>query len=175
MRTETESPLTATERRRARQIALRNQTVRTGLAALENYTVTVKPIHELTLPSEQAGRYNATETDESADTGDVFTIATVTSDDGDGTVVVHREPAYVTDRAVVQIRQPNAPQRHELAYSVRVDLANGTVTMVTDWEAIRANSPAVGSRGVQNATISPSQDGKVGTRIERAHGRSEWG
>jgi hypothetical protein len=36
-----------TERQRARQIALGNQTVQTALASLENYTVTVDPIHKL--------------------------------------------------------------------------------------------------------------------------------
>lgn len=161
VQTEAERPLTATERQRARQIARHNRTVQTALASLENYTVTVDPIREITVSAEPTGRYNAT-TDGSVDTGETFTISNATGDNEDGAVVARREPTYVADRAVVQIRQPSEPQRHELKYSVRVDLANGTVSAITDWEAIRTDSPGADSGGEQNTTtLSASQDGKA--------------
>lgn len=135
--TETAQPLTAAERERARRIALNNQTVQSHLASLENYEVTIEPIRRLNMTSMQVANFNATKVNDSGDGGSVFKITNVSSEHEDGTVVVQRDPQYVEDRAVVRIRQPGAPERRALKYTVRVDLANDTVTGITDWEEIR--------------------------------------
>lgn len=135
--TETAQPLTAAERERARRIALNNQTVQSHLASLENYEVTIEPIRRLNMTSMQVASFNATKVNDSGDGGSVFKITNVSSEHEDGTVVVQRDPQYVEDRAVVRIRQPGAPERQALKYTVRVDLANDTVTGITDWEEIR--------------------------------------
>ncbi|WP_202614421.1 hypothetical protein [Halostella litorea] len=152
--TETDRPLTPAERDRAVEIARSNGTVRGKLAELDGYELAVEPVQRL--EADQVSSYDVTlEADGNATAGetDVF-VANATAEDRDGTVVVERDPSYAEDRAVVRVQQPDAAEGERLRYSVDVDLANDTVTDVTDWTAVGEESTVSFSGG--NTTVDGS-------------------
>ncbi|WP_323192120.1 hypothetical protein [Halostella sp. PRR32] len=136
VRTEAEQSLTATERERARQIARSNQTVQQHLDSLSEYELGVDPIHEIDSDSMSVV---SVDLNESKDDGEYDFVA-VSQENENRSVVVERDPEYVADRAVVRVRQPSDPKHEGLKYSVKVDLANETVTGITDWDEIREDS-----------------------------------
>jgi len=151
LRTTEEGALTDSERRRAREIAVTNDTVRRELDALGAYELTVQPIQKLNVSSVSQSRY--TTVAEINQTGDEFTVRETSLERNDsGTVTIERDPTYVEDRASVRIRQPGVDDSRELKYSVTVDLANGSVTDVTDWDAIRRTAPSATVTRTSNAT-----------------------
>ncbi|WP_225335057.1 hypothetical protein [Halomicrobium urmianum] len=138
--TETERPLTAAERERAIDIATGNETVRRHLRDVSDYSFTVEPIRKLETTSVTNVSGNTTTVE--ASNGTVYRFENGDGDEGDGgesdaTVAVERDPEYVEDLASVRVRQPETDDRTALKYTVTVDLADGTVADVTDWDAIR--------------------------------------
>ncbi|WP_255152420.1 hypothetical protein [Halorarius halobius] len=127
--TETDRPLTAVERERAVEIARANDSITRRLDALDGYTLTVGPVHQpVTMQLDDVRFDNSTQTD----VGRVETSVTET----DNGVVVHRNDSstYVDDRAVVFVTRPDSS---DLKYAIEVDLANGTVTSISDQEPLR--------------------------------------
>lgn len=151
--TREQRPLSPDERERARTIALNNRTVREAVDDVGAVELTVEPIRKLNASSIVTEEYNATpqyNVTADAEGGDTFTIHLNDTDGEDGSVTVNRTPDYVDDRAVVKIRNSTEDPPDDLQYSVRVDIANGTVTDITDWEHIRENETTV--------EFSPSAD-----------------
>jgi hypothetical protein len=151
VRTREERPLTVAERERARSVALANETLRQKLDAMPAYELSVDPIQKL----------NATAVDQisldSADSGDgsgEFTVES-TGDSGDGSVTIVRDPTYVEGRAVVRVRRPDMTHPADLKYTADVNLTSGTVTDITDWDAIRREPESTGeSRELNGTTIT---------------------
>ncbi|WP_053947034.1 hypothetical protein [Halolamina sediminis] len=133
-------PLSRDERDRARTIALNNRTVSEAVDDVGAVELTVEPIRKLNTSSIATGQYNVTV---DAEDGGTFTVDLNDTDSENGSVTVDRTPNYVDDRAVVKIRNSTADAPDDLKYSVTVDLANGTVTDITDWEHIRENEPTI--------------------------------
>ncbi|MFD1587650.1 hypothetical protein ACFR9U_11695 [Halorientalis brevis] len=151
LRTTDDQALTETERQRAREIAVANDTVQRELDALAAYELTVKPIQKLNVSSVSQRRY--TTVVEINQTGDEFTVRETALERNDsGTVTIERDPTYVEDRASVRIRQPGVDDSRELKYTVTVDLANGSVTDVTDWETTRRNAASATVTRTSNVT-----------------------
>lgn len=146
VKTDEERPLTDTERERAKEVALNNQSVQAEIESIGEYELVVEPVQQLNLSSNQVGQYNTTITVENETDGE-FTIATenTTSESQDESVTLVRksETSYVEDRATVRIRQPSQSDRDALKYTIDVDLANGTIIDITDWDDMRENSPSV--------------------------------
>ncbi|WP_121821894.1 hypothetical protein [Halostella salina] len=156
--TEAERPLSAAERDRAVEIARSNATVRAKLDRLDGYELGVDPVYRVT--ADRMRSYNVTIDADGVTNGSgnqtyVFT-GNVSAEDRDDAVVVERDPSYVEDRAVVRVRQPSADERRDLRYSVDVDLANGTVTGITDWAAIREDSTVEVSANATATTAESS-------------------
>ncbi|MFC7138597.1 hypothetical protein ACFQMA_01950 [Halosimplex aquaticum] len=128
-----EPPITDRERERARAILLGNETVRRALEAMGAYELGVEPIRKLNGSSAVSMSGNVTGTTDS-DGAQEFRIENVTVRGESESVVLDRDASYVEDEASVRVRRPATG---ELRYTVHVDLANGTVRDVTDWEAIR--------------------------------------
>ena len=138
-------PLSPTERERAREIALDNQTVSQAVNDVAAPGLTVEPIRKLNASrtisrnvSVVAGDGDSPAVD--AADGDTFVVELDDTDGGNGAVMVSRTPDYVADLAVVRVRDRAADPSTDLQYTVRVDLANGTVTDVTDWTRLRGNT-----------------------------------
>lgn len=133
--TETDDPLMDSERSQAKAIARDNATVQQALQDLDQYELTVEPIHKLTVDSVQTTAFtglNSTSMgSETAKGEETFTL-TVKDSDETGTVTIDRDPQYVEDGAVVRIR---SPATDEMYYSATVDLENETVTDITDWRS----------------------------------------
>jgi len=133
--TETEDPLTDSERSHAKAIAHDNATVQQVLQGVEQYELTVEPIHKLTVDSVQTTTFtglNSTSMEnETAEGAETFTL-TVEDSDETGTVTVDRHPEYVKGEAAIRIRNPSTD---EMYYSATVDLENETVTDITDWRS----------------------------------------
>jgi hypothetical protein len=144
-----EQPLTDRERERAREVALANETVSAALSEMDSYELSVDSIQQL-----NASAFNQVSYDSnmSHGTSDEITIVETSEEEDNGSITITREPSYVEDRAVVRIRQPDAPQSEDLKYSVDVDLVTGTVTDITDWDAIRQKSSTVTATGKLNVT-----------------------
>ena len=151
--TDRERPLTATERERAREIARRNETVATNLATIARPELTVDPVKRI---EANAIQFNVSVTTENESRGvTVVEVENGSMDTGEHGVVIDREPSYVDDRAVVRISDPAKEEQAALQYSVRVDLANETVTGITNWTAIRADGPTVTTDG----SVTTTSDG----------------
>jgi len=133
--TKTEDPLMDSERSQAKAIARDNATVQQTLQDLDQYELTVGPIHKLTADSAQTtaftGLNNTSMGGETAEGAETFTL-TVKDSDETGTVTIDRDPEYVEDEAVVRIRDPVTD---EIDYSVTVDLENEAVIEITDWRS----------------------------------------
>jgi hypothetical protein len=136
-------PLTALERKQAREIALANETVRTGISSIGDYRVSVDGIRKINDSSFETVSINTTQS-EQADGKDYFVIQTngTASGDGDGAVTIQREPNYVEDRASVRLYRLGTDE-DDLKYSTDVDLAHETVTAVTDWDRVRENAETI--------------------------------
>ncbi|WP_254831263.1 hypothetical protein [Haloglomus salinum] len=139
VKTSTNRPLTEAERERARMVAMNNHTVEQALASMGEYELTVEPVRGLNLSASSQRSYDV-RIDSNQTSGEFTITDTGTDNREDGSVTVKREPRYVEDQAVVRIRQPRDDGRDSLKYSVSIDLTNGTVTDVTDWDSIRQNS-----------------------------------
>ncbi|ELY63152.1 hypothetical protein [Natrinema versiforme] len=150
VQTTEERPLTDSERERARTIAMTNETVKTELGEMDTYELSVEPIRKLSVDAFSQESYDVAGGLNETNNGTV--IIGTTDDGGDGSITVERDPSYVQDRANVRIRQPNASDRHELQYTVDIDVANGTVTDITDWDDIRQESPTVTMTGELNSS-----------------------
>lgn len=131
-----EDRFTQTERERAVEIARNNTTVESYLETVENPNFSVEPVKKLdaeesevlevaTVTSDVNGT-NATISSE-----ETVRIVNVTTEESDDAVRIDREQSYVEERAVVWIDHPGR-ERHR--YSVKVDLMNGTVVDITDWD-----------------------------------------
>lgn len=137
-------PLTAVEREQAREIALANETVRTGVTSIDGYRVSVTGIRKINASAFETESLNMTETERVSGEYD-FVIWTngTSSEDSNGAVTIQREPNYVEDRASVRLYEGAADGEDELKYTVDVDLANETVTDVTDWGRVRDNAETI--------------------------------
>jgi len=153
--TEVERPLSAAERERAVEVARSNATVSARLDRLDGYELTVDPVYRVT--ADQMTGYNVTidadDVTNGSDDGVYVGTVNVSTETRDGEVVVQRDPSYVEDRAVVRVRQPDASERRELRYSVDIDLANGTVTGITDWTGGREETTVIFSDGTEDVTV----------------------
>lgn len=134
--TETDDPLTDRERSQAKAIARDNATVQESLQDLDQYELTVEPIHKLTVDSAQTrsftGLNNSSIDGETAEGEETFSL-TVEDSDETGTVTIDRDPEYVEGEAVVRLRDPATD---EMYYSATVNLENETVIDFTEWETI---------------------------------------
>lgn len=131
--TETEDPLTDSERSRAKTIARNNVTVQRALENSPQYVVTVEPIQKLTADSAQTGNLTLTNTPTDIGTVDgeeIFT-ASVEESDESGTVTIDRNSQFVEDKVVVRIRNPATGESY---YSITVNLDNETVTEIKEWD-----------------------------------------
>ncbi|WP_276274111.1 hypothetical protein [Haloarcula litorea] len=143
VRTRTDSPLTDAERRRARAIATDNATVALALDGMDAYELSVEPVYRVNRTASTRRTFEIRTDSNRTDgvfRGEVVDDETGTGDSDGGTVTVERAPDHVDDRAVVRVRDPDRGDRHDLRYTVDVNLANGTVTGITDWAAIRRES-----------------------------------
>jgi len=141
-------PLTEDERERARSIALANDTVRRELDAMPAHDLSVEPVRKLNLSASESISVDTADLD--ADSGE-FTVRSADDSDG-GAVTIVRDPSYVENRAVVRVRQPGVPDPRDLKYTVDVNLTSGTVTGITDWDAIRGGSASTVQSHELNAT-----------------------
>jgi hypothetical protein len=147
-------PLTAADRELAREIARSNGTVATNLATIARPELTVDPVKRI---EANAIQFNVSVTTENESRGvTVVEVENGSMDTGEHGVVIDREPSYVDGRAVVRISDPAKEKQAALQYSVRVDLANETVTEITNWTAIRADAPAVAGTKIESATTNDS-------------------
>jgi hypothetical protein len=129
---------TQREREQAIEIAHHNGTIESYLETVADPTFSVHPIEELNTTEMQGATvtFSVNESDEidaSGDHGRVLKLTNVTIEESDDSVTVDREPAYVEDQAVVHVGHSD---RQGARYWVRVDLANGTVVDITDWEDV---------------------------------------
>ncbi len=145
-----EQPLTVRERERAREITLANQTVNSALSEMDSYEFSVDPIQQINASAFNRVSYDGTTSHETSDGISIIEVSNKKEDYG--AITITRESNYVEDRAVVRIRQPDAPQSEDLKYSVDVDLKNETVTDITDWDAIRKGAPTVTTTENLNVT-----------------------
>lgn len=132
--TKTDDPLTDRERSQAKTIARDNATVQEVLQNLNQYELSVDPIHKLNMDSAQTSSFSGlTDTSmdgETAEEEDTFTLSVKDSDES-GTVTINRDPKYVEREAVVRVRDPATDK---IEFSVTVDFANKTVTDITEWD-----------------------------------------
>lgn len=135
--TETENPVTDSERRRAKAIIKRNETVRQALDDLDGYELTVEPVHKLTADSMVTENFTTANDSTSSDfvsnneTEDEEATYTFSVESEEGNVTVNRDPTYVENEVVVWIRHPVAD---DVYYTVDVDLENSTVVEITEWD-----------------------------------------
>lgn len=136
--TEDDEPFTRRERERAVEIARQNETVESYLDTVANPTFTVHPVEKLNATEMQATTvtFNGSERDDidvSGNDSQVLKITNVTVEESSDSVTIDREASYCEDVAVVHVGHPD---RDRPRYGVRVDLANGTVTGITDWAGV---------------------------------------
>lgn len=125
-------PFAQRERERAVEIARRNETVASYLQTVDDAEFAVEPVENV--PSEELQtdtvRLDASEANGTVASGGTVQVVNVTVDESGDSATIDREPTSVEDRAVVQI---DAADQGDSRYWVDVDLADGTVTDVTDW------------------------------------------
>lgn len=140
-------PLTASERDRARQIALDNETVRAGITSTDDYRVSVTAIRKVNASSFETESINMSEAEQVDGEYDFgLWMNGTSSEDGDGAVTIEREPNYVEDRVSVRLYGLETDE-DTLEYSIDVDLSNGTVTDVTDWDEVRESTETITASG----------------------------
>jgi hypothetical protein len=124
------TPLTQREQERAIRTAQNNQTVASYLETIKNEEFTVKPVKQFDKEAIQTDTIEIdTEKTDSSIVSEEYEVINVTLDQSEDTVTVDRTPSYVEDRAVVQISHTG---RSNARYWVKVDLANKTITDITD-------------------------------------------
>ncbi|WP_136689252.1 hypothetical protein [Halorhabdus amylolytica] len=130
-----DSPFTRSERERAVEIARTNGTVESYLETIETPDISVEPIEKLSLEASESTtvEFDVNGTNDTIASGEGVQIVNVSVEESDGSVKIDREPSYVEDEAVVRI---GSSARERSRYWVKVDLAIGTVTDVTDWDAV---------------------------------------
>ncbi|MFC7043978.1 hypothetical protein [Halonotius sp. GCM10025705] len=129
--------LNASERERAREVALDNSTVAQGLDKIDEYEVSVEPIQQVTLSDTTSQSYNISINNSSEMSGDTFTInETSVERHQSDSVTISRDSNYVADSAVVRIREQRQGGSGELIYVIDVDLSTDRVTEVVDWRSI---------------------------------------
>lgn len=133
--TEAENPLADSERSQAKAIVRDNATVQQALRDLDQYELTVEPIHKLTADSAQTtaftGLNNTSIEGETAENEETFTLS-VENRNETGMVAIERDPQYVEDEAAVRVGDSATDETY---YSATVDLENETVTDITDWRS----------------------------------------
>ncbi|WP_128476623.1 hypothetical protein [Halorussus pelagicus] len=120
-------PLSESERNRAREIALENETVRQRLDDLGDgeYVTTVDPVRKVSATASVSVN-DATPANETVKTDGNVTAFTVSYDEKSDAVVADRvEPSYVPDEASVQFEYPDGR-----SLSVVVDIDSETVKHV---------------------------------------------
>lgn len=119
-------PLSESERTRAQEIALANETVRQRLADVDDYAVSVEPIRRLDADRSVSIDVDGSESaNGSVETDGNTTTFTVDYDRENDSVVADRaEPSYVPDEAAVQFDYGDE------TFSVVVDIDAGTVKHV---------------------------------------------
>ncbi|MFC7132095.1 MULTISPECIES: hypothetical protein [Salinibaculum] len=146
IRTADDHPLTRSERRRARTIATSNATVRQTLNSVDTYELTVEPVQTVNVSASNVVSLNITGEERQANgtfRGE-FSITDSESATGeDGVVTLTRDSSYVDGRAVVHVRQPGVDSRQALHVTVDVDLVNGTVTDILNWNTLGQESSTV--------------------------------
>lgn len=137
IKTTENDPLSATERERAKEIALNNSTVAQELDQIDEYKISVEPIQRVTLSDASSQSYNISINNASKNAANTFTI-NETSIEGQqsGSVTISRDTNYVADSAVVRIREQRQGGSGELIYVIDVDLSTENVTDVVDWRSI---------------------------------------
>jgi hypothetical protein len=134
-------PLTDAERRRAREIARANETVRARLAAMDDPALAVQPIRNV--PTEQVSatvelepgapngtvRTNASAENESVTTFTIQRVENVSVTETADSVTLHRGTTYAADTVVVELRESGT---NETRYEAQVDLADERVVVVTE-------------------------------------------
>ncbi|SFS54206.1 hypothetical protein [Halostagnicola kamekurae] len=139
IQTKEDQPLDEKERKRARTIAMTNETVNEALEEMDRYELSVEPVQKLNLSASSVQSYDTViGVNETKDTtaSSNMTIVNTTDDHSDESVIIGRSPSYVEDRAVVRIRHPGEDSPHDLKYTVDIDLADRTVTDITDWNDV---------------------------------------
>jgi hypothetical protein len=138
------SPLTAADRERAREVVRANATMQRNLEAMGAAELVVEPIVELDTTEADVTAYtvyNVTAVGNESATFRVVEAGGASSSDpafgGDDSVTLRRDRTYVEDRASVGVRDPTTGEE---IYSVTVALTNGTVTRITDWDAVGEES-----------------------------------
>lgn len=135
VRAEETDPLTARERERAAAIARDNATVRRYLDRMGAYELSVEPIEvfETTSTADIEVTGNATGVNVSGDARAVeFEVVNDSLAADEESVTVSKDPTYLEDRVSVDATRPGETDSR---YRFEVDLANGTVVAVTDWES----------------------------------------
>lgn len=138
VRTESDQPLTRTERDRAAEIARSNGTVSDYLRSVEDYSLDVQPIQKVEADSVRNVSVRETESIEgsvAAGSSSNRSFVFVETDwEDDGAVTVARNRTYVEGEANVRVYGPDG----ELRYSLVVDLTSGRVDDITDWTEVRS-------------------------------------
>lgn len=131
--TDERGPLTDDQRERARELA---RDYVTAYASLERpVEFTVEPVRKMTAGASE--RYEVDSRNWTTEDGATFTVeshGSVTVTRGEHSVRVEptgTDATYVEDRAAVRITDR---ETGELRYTVEVNLANGTVVDITDWQ-----------------------------------------
>jgi hypothetical protein len=134
-------PLTDAERRRAREIARANETVRRHLAAIDDPTLVVEPIRNVptdrvsgTVEIERGAPNGTVWTNASAENESVVTVTVqrvenVSVNETDDSVTLHRGTTYAEDTVVVELRESASD---EVRYEAQVDLVEERVVVVTE-------------------------------------------
>ncbi|WP_135663814.1 hypothetical protein [Halorhabdus rudnickae] len=133
---ETADPFTRSERERAIEIARNDETIESYLETIPDPALTVQPVEILNTTEMQTVSFNASDRDDldvSGEDAQVLEFTNATVEESADSVTIDREPSYLEGVAVVHVGRSD---RERARYWVRVDLENGTVTDVTDWDAV---------------------------------------
>lgn len=132
VRTDQQRLLTDAQRERATSIVQNNDTIAEYLDALGEYNFSVNPVFRRSASDMQQISFNVSESEMNR-SGDSFTIDTsnVTVDNPGDSVEITRADSQIDERAVVRVL--TVPSE-DIRYSIEVDLKNGTVVDLTNWE-----------------------------------------
>ena len=126
-----------------------------AIAGMDAYELSVEPIQQLNTSSFNDVSYDVVI--EANETNGEVMVWETTADQNESSVTIETDPSYVEDRATVRIRHPDRESPHDLKYTVDIDLANETVTDVTDWDEIRQESTSVNATRELNTTVVASR------------------
>jgi hypothetical protein len=146
IQTAEDEPLSQSERQQAESIAMSNATVEQVLDSMDTYELTVEPVQKVNISASNVISRNITieENQTNGTFSGEFTINETESDtEREGVVRIRRESNYVDDRAVVRVYKPGVDSNQDLRLTVDVDLVNGTVTDILNWDTLRQNSSRV--------------------------------